>query len=59
MTVRPSPNDHQGANGRAERAVFFFADWLHAGSPGEWRIRRLWPARVYRPRADQSRISSA
>jgi len=24
MTVRPSPNDHQSANGRAERAVFFF-----------------------------------
>jgi len=34
-----------------------FTDGLHGGSPSKRRVRRLWSTRVYRTRADQSRIS--
>jgi hypothetical protein len=49
MTVRP--HDHyQGAKKRTEHAAI--TDWFHGGPPGEWRICRLRPSRVYRTRAD-------
>ncbi len=43
------------ANERAELAAL--SDWFHGRSPSEWRIRCLWSPRLYRPRADQSRIT--
>jgi hypothetical protein len=48
------------ANDRAGLSDFlfiFFSDWVYGRTPSKWRIRRLRASRLYRPRADQSRIS--